>query len=515
MVRDVPRMRRRSEMGLAILLAALVSIVAAGCGTSVVAPPSPDVKAPEEPLEQTQAWNPSVIAEPGGRLFMTYYGGRGGADYRPFFTRSLDGGSTWLAEPIELDTPLPSRNRIGFHQIETSAADTVSATWSIEWREGTVWRVRELRHRRSSDAGETWTDKPFQWLFQKQSNYPQPVTGPNGDLYLLFTEGSSEWSDLRFTRAGSTGPPGTEEQVTLPGSEIPDDQWGTKPAQAAHWPVLTIDPGGAIYAVWQETTAPFGHRILFNRSQDGGNTWLPRSIHLNTPTQQGNYSGRIPKVALDGRGGIYVVWEDFRHGTGDLYFNRSLNGGVTWLDQDVWLTAVRPRLAAASSPLLSADRSGNLYVLWKDIREGPNTLYFTRSLDRGATWMTQPIRVDRQKPGELNYAHRLAHDDAGHVYAAWWQGSEATKGSIRLNMSKDYGATWLDDELVLDSGAGPEGPRFPWLAADGDGGVYVVWSSDRSGRYQLYMTRSTDHGKSWSARDIKITGHGVRTAKTP
>ncbi len=498
----------RPTMGFYALLIVFAALAAGACGGAPALPSRPAVQVPQEPEEQ--AWNPFVVIEPDGRIFMTYYGGRGGNEYRLLFTRSLDQGLTWLAEPIQLEKPPLPRTRLGFHRVETNKAGRVSVTWSIERREETVWRVRELRHRQSSDFGMTWTGEVLQWPFDKQSNYPSPVTGPNGDLYLLITEGATGKSVPRFIRI--TGPkmsraPGP---LTLPGADgAAREKPGEPRIREADWPVLTIEPRGSLYAVWQETRA-VGSEILFNRSQDGGATWLPSSLLLSRPTSLGNYTGRIPVVAIDGAGGIYVVWEDFRHSTTDLYFNRSLDGGANWLGQDVWLTAVRPPQAAAASPTLSADQSGHLYLLWSDIREVPNSLFFTRSLDQGATWLLQPIRVEHHGPEALTYAHRLAHDDAGHVYVAWWEGTGPTKGSVRFNRSDDYGATWLEKEQILDSGQGKEGPRFPWLSADGQNGVYVVWSSDRSGRYQLYLNRSRDHGKTWLPKDIQITGNRDR-----
>jgi hypothetical protein len=97
------------------------------------------------------------------------------------------------------------------------------------------------------------------------------------------------------------------------------------------------------------------------------------------------------------------------------------------------------------------------------------------------------------------------------VYAVWWEGTESTKGTIRFNRSDDYGATWLKTEQILDNNPGKEGPRFPILTVDEQGVVYVIWSSDRSGNYQLYLNRSTDHGQTWLREPHKLTGRPVRS----
>lgn len=320
----------------------------------------------------------------------------------------------------------------------------------------------------------------------------------------------------RIIRTLGPGKSWASEPMTLPGSEAapspnPTRRRDPSLSREAAWPVLTSAPNGVLYAVWQETTLP-GTDILFNRSQDGGGTWRESSVRLNTPPPAPSHTARIPVVAVNHRGEIYVVWEDFRHNTSDLYFNRSLDGGTTWLSQDLWVTGVRPPLASASNPILSADSSGNLYLLWTDIREAPHSLYFNRSLDKGKTWLLNPIRLDRHGPKEITYAPRLAHDDAGHVYVTWWQGTDV-KGSVRFTRSDDNGTTWPEKEQILDSGQGKDGPRFPWLSADGKSSVYVVWSSDRTGRYQLYLNRSLDHGKSWLPQDIQIPGNPAQKTR--
>jgi hypothetical protein len=134
-------------------------------------------------------------------------------------------------------------------------------------------------------------------------------------------------------------------------------------------------------------------------------------------------------------------------------------------------------------------------------------LYFNRSEDRGQTWLPHPTRLDRHGKDAATYGFQLWHDAAGHVYAAWLE-RRKTGDSIRFNRSSDYGATWLDADVRIDSdnaGKGERGLGYPRRSADTTGKLYVVWSSDQKTGYQLFLNRSTDHGATWLPREIQIT----------
>ena len=94
-----------------------------------------------------------------------------------------------------------------------------------------------------------------------------------------------------------------------------------------------------------------------------------------------------PRIAADGQS-VYVIWEDFRNGTfpmvSDIYFNRSLDGGTTWLPTDV-----RLNVGVAPGATLALDHdiavSGSVvYVVWEDQRNGSNgqgrDVYLNRSV---------------------------------------------------------------------------------------------------------------------------------------
>jgi hypothetical protein len=484
----------------------------AGCAGSRVDLPDPVAEEPQEPEEPRQAWNPAIAVEPGGRIFVTYYGGLGENKAELFFDRSLDGGVTWLPEPIRLYTLDLPKTPIQYHQIITNGAGKVWVVWLTEEKEMSYWKPRKLQVRQSSDRGATWDEEPITWQFENHSNYPSTVLSKEGELNLLWTEDIVPRSVPRFNRMTEDGKAWAPSPLTLPGLVAAEEHQKSGDRRDAHWPALTLGPRGNLYATWQERSQDLSTDILFNRSQDRGHTWLPGSVRLNTPPP-GGHTSREPKIATDGEGGVYVVWEDSRHNTSDLYFSRSLDRGATWLEQDVWLTAVRPHLAAATGPILRADKSGHLYLLWNDIRQTRYSLYFTRSLNRGANWLPEAIRLDHHGEKAITWAPSLANDDDGHVYAVWWEGTGPTEGSVRFTRSSDYGATWLEKEQILDKGLGKEGPRWPTLTIDAEGVVSIFWSSDRSGQYQLYMNRSTDHGQTWLPQPLKITGRPARTSR--
>lgn len=496
---------------LAYITIICAGLIAAGCGGMLAGAPGPTAEAPQEPEDPRQAWNPAVAVEPGGRIFISYYRGLGGNQVELFFNRSLDGGVTWLREPIRLYTlDLPDAP-VQYHQIVTDGTGKVWVIWLTERREMSFWKPREMHVRMSSDRGATWDDETVTWKFEDKSNYPSTMVGKSGELYLLWTQNLAFHSVPRFNRMTEDDKAWAPSPLTLPAHGTAEArQPGAQPREA-HWPVFIVGSRGDLFAAWQERSPDESTDILFNRSEDRGVTWLPESIRLNT-SPPGGHTSREPRVTADGERGVYVVWEDSRHNTSDLYFNRSLDGGATWLDQDVWLTSVRPTLAAATGPILRADRSGRLYLLWNDFRETRYGLYFTRSLNRGTTWLPEAIRLDRHQEPAITWAPSLANDDDGHVYVAWWEGAGPNEGTIRFRRSADYGATW-QEEQILDPKLGKEGPRFPVLKVDGDGVVYLVWSSDRGGNYQLYLNRSTDYGKTWLPEPYKLIGKPAGSPK--
>src|SRR5690606_40372427 len=95
----------------------------------------------------------------------------------------------------------------------------------------------------------------------------------------------------------------------------------------------------------------------------------------------------------------YVGWGDSRNTGADTYFNRSDNGGMSWriatkLDTGDVIPADGTGTTDSMHPAIAADGK-HVYVAWADHRNGTNKdIYVNYSPTGGASWLPEDIRLD-------------------------------------------------------------------------------------------------------------------------
>ncbi|MGB9716614.1 MAG: sialidase family protein, partial [Thermodesulfovibrionales bacterium] len=248
-------------------------------------------------------------------------------------------------------------------------------------------------------------------------------------------------------------------------------------------PQIVADGYGHVYAVWEDTRNG-NSDIYFNYSSDYGFTWQASDIRLDTDSPGANNSNS-PKIACDNSGHVYVVWQDSRNGTSDIYFNVSSNYGATWLSSDIKLN----NISSATTPQIACDNSGHVYVVW-------NNNYFNTSSDYGVNWLSNPVQISTSGGTET----QISCDYNGHVYIAWITPIQ----EVLFNYSTDYGNTWQStDRIVNTTGAIPDGLS---LDNDNNGHVYIAWHDGRNNPESpdIYFNSSSDYGNTWGASDIRL-----------
>lgn len=283
-------------------------------------------------------------------------------------------------------------------------------------------------------------------------------------------------------------------------SWAPDQQLNTSVAWTHH-PKLAVS-GQNVFVAWQDSRSIGSSLpdVYFNRSSDGGATWLPSDVRLSTGTVTGVQSNTV-RIAADGSL-VCVVWVDRRNAIGngrDVYCNLSQDGGATWLASDVRLNtnAIGSAFLEAVRVAVRGDRIG---VVWRDTRTGGNDAYGNFSSDGGATWLASDVKIN-QGPSSAHFAELAFTANSVHVA---WQDTRANSVDIYVNRSTDDGATWNPTDTRIDSG-GFMSSYLPKIAAAGSN-VYVAWHDGRNhfSRTDVYCNHSNDDGLTWQPSDRRL-----------
>lgn len=258
--------------------------------------------------------------------------------------------------------------------------------------------------------------------------------------------------------------------------------------------VPSLAPGDTpddLYAIWQARQPKSGDKsVVFRSSTDRGAAWGEARTINSRP------SAFIPAMASDGKGGVFVVWTDERSDGIRVFFNRSLDHGATWLAEDMRIDGTEGMRGTALNVSIAADVRGRVVVAWADQarREGRH-IRVVSSEDRGATW-SPSVRVD---DGEK----RLSPSDASVVFAGdrvvlvWAATTTNVAAQVWGDVSADGGKTWGDDVLLHESVQGIA-PRVH-LVSDGERAHAVFHAGPLRGDWQIFYA-VTDASGGWSKR---------------
>ena len=269
-----------------------------------------------------------------------------------------------------------------------------------------------------------------------------------------------------------------------------------------------------------------GTQLAVARSSDGGRTY-PAVTYFSASTGANHFNDK-PMITTDAnpaspfRDRVYVAWDAASGG--------SLSGGIRVAhssDHGQTFTTVRADNPSGPGQAIGADPftgpNGELYVAWNDYKAG--TIVANKSLDGGATWGA-PVTIARQHIGfdiaipaqnsrrALVYpacdADRSASSRRGTLFCSWMDLNGAVT-DIYVSASTDQGRTWSAPIAVTDQ-LGLVDRFNQWLAVDpvtGDVNVsfYDTRNDTTGSRYMtdIYFTKLAASATHWLAPNVRVS----------
>lgn len=354
---------------------------------------------------------------------------------------------------------------------------------------------------RSEDGGLTWSHEK---LISSHGVFGDPciVSSSTGDFYYLHLSDPEKagWKSeklldrivCQFSEDGGL----TWSDGGAMGLSHPKDQ-------DKEWAVVSPD-GSTIHACWTQFDL-YGSKarkdsttILCSSSKRGGEKWTEP---VRVSEKAGNCldgdetaEGAVPAVGPDGT--IYVAWALNE----TIYFDRSTDGGATWLDHDIeattivggWDQDVEAIGRVNGMPVTVVDHCttsphyGRIYINWTDARNGDDDLdvFICYSDDGGLSW-SKPNRINDDPAGSQQFFTWMTCDPTnGSVHVVFYdrRAYDDTRTDVYVASSFDGSSSWTN-RRVSESPFIPSGETFFGdynnISAH-DGKVRPIWTREDS-----------------------------------
>lgn len=436
-----------------------------------------------------RSYSPVLYVDSRGVTYLAWVDGRR-EKFDLYVVRSRDGGRTWSAE-VRIDAAKPASLESIALTFAEGQGGGLHAVWQGTYSDHDV----RVLHAVSRDRGTTWS--PFRSLQGPVGlGYdPQIASDRSGSLHVVWHEQRPSKEPPQQALGFQLTRP-QEFEVFFARSEDDGTSWFgpvrvspriTSPL--AFRPQIVYGGRRDVYLAWEEREAGQRHPgIYVAASSDRGKSWPVQGLRIS----RGALPADTPELAADRSGHVYATWSDLRHGAAAVYFSTSADHGRTWLAQDVRLGHGPLGRTPSLPPRLAVAEAGRVFVSWIDARHSAGLgveivnrgdVFFTRSEDFGRTWLDQDIRLNTPPPGSTQVSTpRMVVDAAGSLVAAVWTDNRSGKDAVYLTYSTDGGRTWLRKETHVDHDASADQTgHSPILATTPDGGLVVAWEVGRIG----------------------------------
>lgn len=340
------------------------------------------------------------------------------------FTKSTDGGLTWLPETFlpgypTADGVMETDDLGNIHLV------TVNNAW--------YWRIVYYR---STTQGTSWVTPIV--ISQSNETADKPWVENTGNRVIIcYMSFVGQETRVKVVKSSDGGLSFTQGSIVNDGNR----------ATFRLFPIVREDPkdSNIIYVsmFWDRRNFGTGSvppwQVFVGKSTDGGNSWLP-NVALPDTARTTLYPSDVPYSIASSMAvspiynDVYVVWGDslpLPGGKPNIFFSRSTNGAVSFEPRVKIPAGPVPDTSYHWQPHIECDIYGTMHLQWYDTRGfaashsgGRKSTYYTYSTNRGVSWATEEKISDSSDVFGNEYGtghYHLFTTDSNRIYSVWSQ----------------------------------------------------------------------------------------------
>ncbi len=234
---------------------------------------------------------------------------------------------------------------------------------------------------------------------------------------------------------------------------------------------------------------------------------------------QDSEDSKYPNIAIDGFGNIHLIWQQYNNTNDtDIYYKKWDKSTDTWSTPEL---VSNISTSYAVDPAVSADKYGNVYVVWDDRTNylgcgSDNDIFYSKRNSITEKWSL--TEVISSYSNNWTYDPTILVDDSGNIHIAFGEHmnylSSGFDRDIFYTQWSNVSKSWIPIELVSSESDGHS--YQPSLAIDESGDVNIVWEDmanyDSSGTdLDIFYKRRSHISGSWSSVEVISTGSNNRS----
>ena len=436
---------------------------------------------------------PSIAVDNSGNAYAVWQDNReGNGDI--YFSKRTNGTGAW-SDNVKVNDDTGNAGQ-GNPSIAVDTFGTAYAVWQ-DGRDGVSNDYGNIYSSRRNNGNGIWStnirvndDAGIEY-----QSHPSIAVDTSGNAYAAWVDcrnSAPAPCDIYFSKWDSVDGIWIENQMV---NEISANQRVGAPS-------IAVDVAGNAFVAWRDNrNSNVFADIYFSYRSAAGGIWGTNE-KVNDGQSTPNFSSINPRIAVDGTGKAYAVWDGDRYGTLSVCVAERPSGGP-WgtnakITNDPSIRQVKPHLGV--------DNNGNAQVLWLDARNGfpwGTADVYSSLRATGGSWGNSTM-VENPPQSVLglkfNPDMSLAVNASGTAYAVWPDIRNSMTSGLDIYFSyRMAGGDWQTNEKVNDNNLNTN-QDFPAIALEGNGTVYAIWRDWRDGGPNLYFSYRPAGG-SWQTNE--------------